>query len=118
VFGSIGFFGVGISLHYQWPWYSVFLFECTILFGISFVNISTHAYVTDCLRDHAPEAYTSLNIADLYEFGSFSVISVNFRNELSFHKMAFERRSTRGVFNLRGDTYCRYDVDDTHVCVW
>jgi hypothetical protein len=32
--------------------------------------------------------------------------------------MAFERRSTRGVFNLRGDTYCRYDVDDTHVCVW
>lgn len=69
LFGTIGFFGMGISLHYQWPWYAPFLFECTILFGVSFVNVSTHAYVTDCLRDHAPEAYTSLNLSDLYEFG-------------------------------------------------
>jgi hypothetical protein len=60
-------------LHYQLSWIIVFLFECILIYGLSFLNIATYGYVTDCFRDHAPEALTSLNIGGAYEFGMLSL---------------------------------------------
>ena len=70
VFGTIGFFGFGIALQYELPWMIPFVFFCTIVFGLSFLNIVTFAYITDCLRDHASEAFASLVFSKVYEFGT------------------------------------------------
>ena len=72
VFGGMGFFGLGISLNLQLHWIVPVVFELMILFGIQFINICTYGYVTDCLRDHAPEAFASLTVTKLYEFGIFT----------------------------------------------
>jgi hypothetical protein len=69
VFCGAGFFGMGISLHLDMPWFVPYIFELCIFFGLAFVNISTYGYITDCLRDHASEAYASLTLTKLYEFG-------------------------------------------------
>ena len=81
MFGSIGWFGFGIALHYQLRWIIVFVFECILLFGLSFLNIATYGYVTDCLRDHAPEALTTLNLGGVYEFGN-SWVSVLMKDSI------------------------------------
>jgi hypothetical protein len=70
LFGTIGFFGFGVSLYYQLPWIIPFVFECTVIFGLSFLSIAIYGYLTDCLRDHAPEAFATLNLTNLYEFGT------------------------------------------------
>jgi hypothetical protein len=69
LFGSLGFFGFGITLHNELPLMVPFVFFCIIVFGLSFLNIVTFAYITDCLRDHAPEAFASLTFSKVYEFG-------------------------------------------------
>ena len=73
LFGSIGFFGFGITLQYQLPLMIPFVFLCTTVFGLSFLNIVTFAYITDCLRDHASEAFASLTFSKVYEFGTHIV---------------------------------------------
>jgi hypothetical protein len=40
-----------------------------ILWSLVCWDLDPYAYITDCLRDHAPEAFASLNLANLYEFG-------------------------------------------------
>jgi hypothetical protein len=69
IFGGIGFFGLAVSLHLQMHWIFPVVFELSIIFGLQFINICTYGYVTDCLRDHAPEAFASLSLTKLYEFG-------------------------------------------------
>lgn len=69
-FGTIGFFGFGVTLHYQLHWIIPFLFFCIVLFALSILSIVTFAYVTDCLRDHSSEAIVSLTLSRIYEFGT------------------------------------------------
>jgi hypothetical protein len=65
----MGFLGLGISLHRHMYWIVPVIFELSIIFGLQFVNISTYGYISDCLRDHTAEAFASLTITKLYEFG-------------------------------------------------
>jgi len=69
VFCGAGFFGFGISLYRQMPWFVPYGFELSVFFGLAFIKISTYGYITDCLRDRAPEAFASLALTKLYEFG-------------------------------------------------
>jgi hypothetical protein len=69
IFGTMGFLGLGISLHRQMYWIFPVIFELSIIFGLQFVNVSTYGYISDCLRDHTAEAFASLTITKLYEFG-------------------------------------------------
>jgi hypothetical protein len=41
-----------------------------ILFGLSFIHISALGYITDTIRDHAPEAFATLNLVGFVEFGN------------------------------------------------
>ena len=69
IFGAIGFFGLGISLHYKIEWIVPLLFICMLFFGLSFLNIAVYGYLGDCLRNHAPEAFASINVRNCYLFG-------------------------------------------------
>jgi len=69
VIGGAGFFGTGIALHLKMHWIWPVIFELSIIFGLQFINICTYGYVTDSLRDRAPEAFASLSLTKLYEFG-------------------------------------------------
>jgi len=71
-FGTMGFFGFGISLHNYDPWIGPVMFQSIMTFGISFLNIAVYGYITDCLRDHAPEAFASINLRNIYSFGTSS----------------------------------------------
>jgi hypothetical protein len=73
VLGTFGFFGFGLSLHYKVHWMVPLLFQCLIILGLSFLNIAIFGYLTDCLRDHAPEAFASINLRNLYSFGNAAV---------------------------------------------
>jgi hypothetical protein len=69
IFGTMGFFGFGITLHNQAPWIGPIMFQSILGFGLSFLNIAVYGYITDCLRDHAPEAFASINLRNIYSFG-------------------------------------------------
>jgi hypothetical protein len=45
------------------------MFQSILGFGLSFLNIAVYGYITDCLRDHAPEAFASINLRNIYSFG-------------------------------------------------
>jgi hypothetical protein len=44
-------------------------FMCVIAISFSFLGISVYGYVADCLGENAPEAYATINLANLYTFG-------------------------------------------------
>lgn len=120
VFGTIGFFGFGISLHYQLPWIVPFAFECIIIFGLSFLGIAIYGYITDCLRDHAPEAFASLNLANLYEFGIIPCLNVvfNSRTQLFNCAMVFRSRTPCRIFNNWSNSHFCHGIDNSNVHVW
>jgi hypothetical protein len=64
-------------LHYKLHWIIPFIFECLILFGLAFVHISTLGYITDSLREYAPEAFATLNLESFYEFGKLIDIEMD-----------------------------------------
>ena len=71
----MGFFGFGIALHDQLPWIGPIMFQSILGFGLSFLNIAVYGYITDCLRDHAPEAFASINLRNIYSFGTLPRMS-------------------------------------------
>jgi hypothetical protein len=98
IFGTMGFLGLGISLHRQMFWLVPFTFELLIFFGLQFVNISTYGYISDCLRDHTAEAFASLTITSLYEFGLDAIpYSAHRRNELRYNQLASKPRTAAGI---------------------
>lgn len=118
VFCTIGFFGLGITLHYQLVWIIPLTFLCLVVFGLSFLNIVTYAYITDCLREHAPEAFASLNLNRLYEFGTHAFDCSDVRIELCDCAVVIRPGASQGVFDYRGDAYGCHVVDHPHVPVW
>lgn len=72
-FAAVGFFGMAISLHLEAPWIVPYILFCSVVLGLSFLNTVIYAYIADCLRDHSPEAFASLTLGKLYEFGTFLI---------------------------------------------
>jgi hypothetical protein len=115
IFGAIGFFGFGITLHNQLPWIVPYIFFCIIVFGLAFLNIVTYSYVTDCLRDHAPEAFASLSLSKVYEFGIRSPNWTYVRIELLDCALVYGSRTPQGVLDYWRDSCCRHVVYYSYV---
>lgn len=52
-----------------------------IYFSMSFLNVGIYAYITECHRNKAPEAFASINLRNIYSFGMNYFISSWITNE-------------------------------------
>lgn len=88
ILGVVGFFGFGATLQNEAPWAGPVVLYGIIYFSMSFLNIgyvrnrrclttwpdqcySIYAYITECHRNKAPEAFASLNLRNIYSFGMY-----------------------------------------------
>lgn len=69
VLGSIGHFGLAISLQNELSWIVSVTFMCFCFTGFGYLNIAVFGYVADCFRKHTAEAFTCVNLTTLYLFG-------------------------------------------------
>ncbi|KAI1617435.1 serine/threonine kinase 16 [Exophiala viscosa] len=75
ILGTAGFFGFGATLQNQAPWAAPVVLYGIMYFSMSFLNIGIYAYITECHRNKAPEAFASLNLRNIYSFGMNYFIS-------------------------------------------
>jgi hypothetical protein len=49
------------------------MFQSILNFGLTFLNIAVYGYIRDCLRDHGPEVFASINLRNIYSFGLYTL---------------------------------------------
>lgn len=75
VLGIIGFFGFGLTVHYQTHWSGPVLCVGAAYMSLVFASTCVFGYILDCYRKHNAEAFVAINSRNLLAFGMTYVVS-------------------------------------------
>lgn len=69
IFGIIGFFGFGLTIHYQTHWAGPVMCFGTAYLSLVFSSTCVFGYILDSYRKHNAEAFVAINSRNLLGFG-------------------------------------------------
>lgn len=67
--GIVGFFGFGLTVHYQTHWTGPVLCFGTAYTSLVFSTTCAFGYILDCYRKYNAEAFVAINARNLLGFG-------------------------------------------------
>lgn len=69
VLGVIGFYGFGLTIHFQTHWIGPVLCFGTAYLSLVFSSTCVHGYILDSYRKHNAEVFVAINSRNLLSFG-------------------------------------------------
>lgn len=75
VLGVIGFFGFGLTIHYQTHWLGPVACFGVAYMSLVFSSTCVFGYILDCYRKHNAEAFVAINSRNLLTFGITFIIN-------------------------------------------
>lgn len=75
ILGAVGFYGFGLTIHYQTHWSGPVLCYGAVYVSLVFSSTSVFGYVLDSYRKHNAEAFVAINARNLLGESRTSITS-------------------------------------------